>query len=169
MPISTYIKGNLCTDVRNYLVVERSPEKYPAVQQLYRQNSNGNFFYEGTVRAQIAHFIQNNIPANETNALHWIVASEQPYEQFKWRADILVRNITAPDDYTIVIEVKSDLNLESAIDDANKMVQARSQGMRIDEAYMFFVCPATADPAKWKEKIEKAVGNGVVAIGISGS
>src|SRR6185437_14727970 len=95
MPISNYITGSpgLCTDVWNYLVQQHNPMVYTLVQNLYRDNKHGPFFYEGTVRAQIAHFLQVNIPANVPNAGDWIVISEQPYDLYKWRADILVRDI----------------------------------------------------------------------------
>lgn len=173
MPISNYITGSpgLCTDVWNYLVQQHNPLVYTLVQNLYRRNKNGDFFYEGTVRAQIAHFLQVNIPANVANGQDWIVVSEQPYELYKWRADILVRDInpnSGSAGYTIVIEVKSDLNLESAQDDAAKLLQVKeSKQVRIDEAYMFFVCPPTAEIDKWKMQIEKSA-KGVIAIGISG-
>lgn len=173
MPISNYITGSpgLCPDVWNYLVQQHNPEIYTLVKDLYRENKFGNFFYEGTVRAQIAHFLQVNIPNHVATAQDWMVISEQPYELYKWRADILVRNVNpnaANPGYTIVIEVKSDLNLTSAQEDAFKLLQVQeSKKVRIDEAYMFFVCPPTAEITKWKEQIEKSA-KGVVAIGISG-
>ena len=168
MPITTYIQNNLPADVWNYLVNDHKESTYPNVTQFFRKNKNGDFFYEGTVRAQIAHFIEVNLPMNEVSPADWIVISEQPYPKLSnQRADIVIGNLTTVNPYDIIIEVKSDLNIESAKNDMGKMLDALDPNFQV--GYMFFVSPPTAEVSAWVNQIEKSVGNPpyLHAIGIS--
>ena len=157
MAISAYIQNLLSEDVYYYLVRNHQSGTYPHVQDLYRQNRNGPFFYEGTVRAQIAHFIQNALPHHQEHHESWIVISEQPYPAApNQRADVLIRDLDANHPYTIVIEVKADLNIESAIDDLYKLAEVLAhpdQRYPINEGYVFSVCPPLTMLNDWLTQI----------------
>jgi hypothetical protein len=171
MSIKEYITdlhGGLTHDVATYLQTAHNPQKFPQVVKLYRGGKKQEFFYEGTVRAQIAYFLQKNLAHYEGSDADWIVISEQPYSSYleDGRADILLKRLT--DNYTVILEVKADLLLESAAADAEKLFLLRQQkDSEIDEAYVFFVGNRGTNRDQWISEIEAAGNNEVIAIGFT--
>lgn len=152
--VNTYIKNGLIPELNDLLYAWQSNRLAPG----YFNRTSG-WFYEGTIRAQIATHIQNYIK-NDIGG--WLVLSEQPYPGISdQRVDIW---IVSPNDQTIAIEVKADFILGSAENDYNKLLTANPREFNV--GYAIFC--ADADVAeRWQRQVQIKPGEEVYARAIS--
>lgn len=159
-----YIENDLATEVSEYLY-NYNENVYPNVTELY---SDDNYFYEGTVRAVIATFLQNFIQMHQVACPGYLLVSEQPLPGWAvQRADIIITDLNEENIYYVVIEVKADFNVASAGDDMTKLLEQINEE-NIDYGFVFFMAADQQTANAQSNQLNNEVGNpdDLMAIGI---